>query len=175
MIGLAETAVEAELARERLGALLHLGHMDSSWATRLARPRCRAFNAAVWAPTLNIVATASFVPTGMACPPLLVDRPGHAAQSPVKAEETQGRQEVAATTQELVAALKERGMPIAAIADVLDVERKTVYSWLDDAVEANGSNYSRLNQVHMVLAENRPEHCAHSIVCGSGPCQMVSV
>jgi hypothetical protein len=56
----------------------------------------------------------------------------------------------------MVSALKEGGMPIAAISDVLDVERKTVYSWLDDGVEANPTNYDRLRTVHALLSDEAP-------------------
>ena len=52
----------------------------------------------------------------------------------------------------MVATLKSGGMPIAAIADILDVERKTVYSWLDAGIEANPVNYERLRRVHALLA-----------------------
>jgi hypothetical protein len=54
-------------------------------------------------------------------------------------------------TQDMVAALKAGGLPIAAIADILGVERKTVYSWLD-GVEALAANHERLRVVHNVLA-----------------------
>lgn len=58
---------------------------------------------------------------------------------------------VLASTREMAAALKSKGLPIAALADVLDVERKTIYSWLDDGVDANPPNYERLSVVHKLL------------------------
>jgi hypothetical protein len=62
------------------------------------------------------------------------------------------RAELPIATQEMVAGLKVKGMPIAALADVLDVERKTVYSWLDDGIEAKAVNYDRLRLVSGLLA-----------------------
>lgn len=62
------------------------------------------------------------------------------------------RARVRAATQDLVGKLKAKGMPVAALADVLDVERKTVYSWIDDGIEAKAANYERLNLVHDLLA-----------------------
>lgn len=57
------------------------------------------------------------------------------------------------TTQSMVAGLKEKGMPIAAIAEVVHVERKTVYSWLDNGVEASrGNNFDRLVALESVFA-----------------------
>ncbi len=57
----------------------------------------------------------------------------------------------AVTSQELVSALKSKGMPIAALSDILDVERKTIYSWLDDKIDANAGNFERLALVHRLL------------------------
>ena len=55
--------------------------------------------------------------------------------------------QAAPTTQDIVAKLKAKGMPISGLSEVLHVERKTIYSWLDDGVEANDSNYQRLRDV----------------------------
>ena len=59
--------------------------------------------------------------------------------------------QIAPTTQDIVAKLKAKGMPISGLSDVLHVERKTVYSWLDDGVEANASNYQRLSEIFDVF------------------------
>jgi len=58
----------------------------------------------------------------------------------------------AETTQSLVAHLKGKGMPIAAIAEVVCVERKTVYSWLDSGVDAKQSNFDRLATLERIFA-----------------------
>ncbi len=47
-----------------------------------------------------------------------------------------------ASGQEMVGGLKLK---------ILDVERKTIYSWLDDGIEANAVNYERLRAVHDLL------------------------
>jgi hypothetical protein len=62
-------------------------------------------------------------------------------------------QAVAITTQDLVSALKHKGMPVAALAEILNVERKTVYSWLDNGIEAQAGNHNRLRQLHDLLSE----------------------
>lgn len=55
--------------------------------------------------------------------------------------------------QSMVAALKSKGMPIAAIAEVVQVERKTVYSWLDSGVEpTRGNNFERLASLGSAFA-----------------------
>jgi plasmid maintenance system antidote protein VapI len=59
--------------------------------------------------------------------------------------------QAAPTTQDIVAKLKSKGMPISGLSEVLHVERKTIYSWLDDGVEANDSNYQRLRDVFSVF------------------------
>lgn len=59
--------------------------------------------------------------------------------------------QIAPTTQDIVAKLKAKGMPISGLSEVLHVERKTVYSWLDDGVEANASNYQRLSEIFDVF------------------------
>lgn len=109
-----------------------LGRAPSGWRSR----------AAVWA--FNIAAT----PSCAAAPP-----PTRAVGVTSAATTCTQRRKAAVTTQEMVAGLKTKGMPIAALADVLDVERKTVYSWLDDGIEANATNYDRLRLVHELLAD----------------------
>jgi hypothetical protein len=112
--------------------------------------------AAVWAFGVSMCAWAAFTPTGMAAVPPAVVPP--MLSSPLGPETSGVPQDgcVAATTQEMVAALKQGGLPIAAISDVLDVERKTVYSWLDNGVEANPANYDRLRTVHALLSGEAP-------------------
>jgi len=55
------------------------------------------------------------------------------------------------TVQQIVAALRAEGMPVAAIADAMRVERKTIYSWLDGG-DARGTHTQRAVQVHSLLA-----------------------
>ena len=56
------------------------------------------------------------------------------------------------TTRGMVADLKRNGMPIAALADVLDAERGTVYSWLDGDARPAPAKYGRLELVSRLLA-----------------------
>jgi hypothetical protein len=51
------------------------------------------------------------------------------------------------STQEMISKLKAMDMPISALSEMLDVERKTIYSWLDEGVEANSGNYERLRVI----------------------------
>jgi hypothetical protein len=54
-------------------------------------------------------------------------------------------------TKDMVGALRDRGLPMAALADIVDVERKTVYLWADGGI-ARPENHDRLVQVHSLLA-----------------------
>lgn len=57
------------------------------------------------------------------------------------------------TTQAMVEQLKAGGMPIATIAEIVNVERKTVYSWLDSGVEATrGDSYQRLSTLTEIFS-----------------------
>lgn len=52
---------------------------------------------------------------------------------------------------EMVGALRDRGMPIAGIAELARVERKSVYAWLDGA-EVRPVNEARMTALHANLA-----------------------
>lgn len=67
---------------------------------------------------------------------------------------TASAQKPPATVQQKVAQLRDGGMPISAIAEVVGVERKTIYSWLNGA-EVRGANAQRLEQVHALLTMHR--------------------
>lgn len=58
------------------------------------------------------------------------------------------------TTKEMVVKLKEDGLPVAAIAEITGVERKTVYAWLSGgAVRSN--NYNRIESIYKLLQEGK--------------------
>jgi hypothetical protein len=50
----------------------------------------------------------------------------------------------------MVVALRDSGLPMVALADILDVERKTVYLWADGGL-ARPENHDRLVQVYSLL------------------------
>jgi hypothetical protein len=54
------------------------------------------------------------------------------------------------TNQEMVTVLKDNGFPISAIAEIMGVERKTIYSWLDGAA-VRDDNANRLASIFQVL------------------------
>lgn len=67
-------------------------------------------------------------------------------------------QVVAATplsTVDMARGLKDAGLPVSAIAEIVGVERKSVYAWIDGK-EARAGNLSRLEQLHS-LFRNEPE------------------
>lgn len=117
-----------------------------------ANPNARRVSAAFWAlrVTLPIYAGVAAPSAAMATlpRPVIVARAAPAPSSAVAAQE----QMVAATSQDLVATLKAKGMPVAALSEVLDVERKTIYSWLDEGRDAKPENHERLRVVHSLLA-----------------------
>jgi hypothetical protein len=55
-----------------------------------------------------------------------------------------------ATAQEMIANLRNGGMPVSAIADIMRVERKTIYAWLSGG-EVRKPNLQRADQVHALL------------------------
>lgn len=55
--------------------------------------------------------------------------------------------------QEMVRSLREGGMPVAAIAEVARVERKTVYAWLEGG-SAHPERESRLAEIHGLLTRS---------------------
>lgn len=56
-----------------------------------------------------------------------------------------------ATAQEMIADLRKGGMPVSAIADAINVERKTIYTWLSGSY-VRKDNLQRVAQVHTLLA-----------------------
>lgn len=64
------------------------------------------------------------------------------------------------SSQEIVVWLREEGIPIAVIAEVAGVERKSVYAWLSGgAVKAH--NQERLEKVYSLLNENKITSLRH--------------
>jgi hypothetical protein len=64
------------------------------------------------------------------------------------------------SSQEIVAWLREEGIPIAAIAEAARVERKSVYAWLSgSAVKTH--NQERLEKIYSLLNENKLTHLRH--------------
>lgn len=64
------------------------------------------------------------------------------------------------SSQEIVAWLREEGIPIAVIAEVAGVERKSVYAWLSGgAVKAH--NQERLEKVYFLMNENKLTSLRH--------------
>ena len=64
------------------------------------------------------------------------------------------------SSQEIVAWLREEGIPIAVIAEVVGVERKSVYAWLSGgAVKAH--NQERLEIIYSLLNENKLTSLRH--------------
>jgi len=57
----------------------------------------------------------------------------------------------ALTAQQMVAALRDGGLPISAIAEAARVERKTIYSWINGSAEVRGPNMHRLAQIHALM------------------------
>ncbi len=55
-----------------------------------------------------------------------------------------------ATAQEMIANLRNGGMPVSAIAEAMCVERKTIYAWLSGG-EVRKPNLQRIDQVHALL------------------------
>lgn len=58
-------------------------------------------------------------------------------------------------TLDLIKPLKDGGMPISSISEMIRVERKTVYSWLDGA-EASSENFGRLVEVAELFNDEKP-------------------
>src|ERR1700722_2753997 len=64
------------------------------------------------------------------------------------------------SSQEIVVWLREEGIPIAVIAEIAGVERKSVYAWLSGgAVKAH--NQERLEKVYSLLNENKLTSLRH--------------
>lgn len=63
----------------------------------------------------------------------------------------------ALTVQEMAIALREGGMPVSALADAAQVERKTIYSWLNGSAEVRGTNAHRMALVFSLLTVLQPD------------------
>lgn len=58
------------------------------------------------------------------------------------------------SSKEITSWLKEEGLPIAIIANILKVERKTIYAWLE-GVAAKDHNQERLEEIYKLLSEGK--------------------
>lgn len=58
------------------------------------------------------------------------------------------------TAQEMVVKLKEDGLPVAAIAEITGVERKTVYAWLSGGA-VRSHNHDRIESIYKLLQEGK--------------------
>ena len=57
-------------------------------------------------------------------------------------------------SQDIVTKLRDDGLPISAIAEMINVERKTIYSWISGAPIKN-SNQERLESIYQILSERK--------------------
>ena len=64
------------------------------------------------------------------------------------------------SSQEIVTWLREEGIPIAVIAEIAGVERKSVYAWLSGGV-VKVHNQERLEKVYSLLNENKLTSLRH--------------
>ena len=60
----------------------------------------------------------------------------------------------ALSLQEAVTDLRDNGLPVAAIADLAKVERKTVYSWLGGSAVPRQEHQERVMVLHRILKES---------------------
>ncbi len=70
------------------------------------------------------------------------------------------RHSSAPSSQEIVAWLREEGIPIAIIADVAGVERKSVYAWLEGGA-IKPHNQERLEKIYSLLNDNKLTNLRH--------------
>jgi len=68
-------------------------------------------------------------------------------------EDAASQLQVVRSTHDLVVELREAGMPISAIAELVGVQRKTVYSWLNDRIVADPCNHDRLSEIAALLRD----------------------
>lgn len=66
------------------------------------------------------------------------------AEAPKEAESVRSNQEI-------VIALRDGGLPISAIAEMMDVERKTIYAWMDGS-SVRDENAARLQTIYQLLS-----------------------
>lgn len=127
------------------------GSFGTSTLSGLSSSLKSACNAALWAlqatltinpgaaaPSSVMTASARWVPVTRASAVLSVQR-----------------QATEATSQELISTLKAKGMPVAALSEALNVERKTIYSWLDEGRDAKPENHERLRIMHSLLSSEQ--------------------
>lgn len=69
----------------------------------------------------------------------------------VRAVETKSGADPVLTVVEMIRAFRDKGLPVAAIAEIAKVERKTVYSWLDGGVDVRGSKAARVETLYQLL------------------------
>lgn len=60
---------------------------------------------------------------------------------------------------DIVRSLRDGGMPVAALAEIARVERKSVYAWLDGG-EVRPANEVRMRTLHTLLADVGPDYKA---------------
>jgi hypothetical protein len=70
----------------------------------------------------------------------------------VRGVETKSIADPVLTVVEMIRAFRNNGFPVAAIAEIAKVERKTVYSWLDGGVEVRGSKAARVETLYRLLS-----------------------
>lgn len=58
------------------------------------------------------------------------------------------------STCQIVKWMRDEGLPISIIADIMNVERKSIYSWLKGSI-CNENNRERLEQVYFLLSEGK--------------------
>lgn len=58
------------------------------------------------------------------------------------------------STMQIVKWMREEGIPISAIADIMNVERKSIYAWINGSA-IHEHNKERLEQVYSLLNENK--------------------
>lgn len=63
----------------------------------------------------------------------------------------EARAESVRSNQEIVIALRDGGLPISAIAEMMGVERKTIYAWLDGS-SVRDDNAARLQTIYQLLS-----------------------
>ena len=73
--------------------------------------------------------------------------------------------EAVRSNQEMVAALRDQGLPITAIAEMMGVERKTIYAWLDGSA-VRDENAARLSTLYQLLSRETDGDFRRSTACG---------
>lgn len=58
------------------------------------------------------------------------------------------------TVHEIVRVMRENGLPVSAIAEMARVERKTIYSWLDQAASVRPQNEERLRLIFALIKDS---------------------